>query len=416
MRIETLLNQCEKFKRFVYDKAYICSANGSKAIHIKVRPRTNSKPICSGCAQPAPGYDTLEQRQFETVPLWSFAVFLLYSMRRVNCKNCGVIVEHIPWASGKQTLTFAYMAFLARWAKMLSWQQTARCFNTSWKKVFAAVRYAVDYGLKHRDISGVQAIGVDEIAVKLGHHYLTVVYQIDAHCTRLLWIGKDRTISTLTSFFDTFGKPWTEQIKYVCSDMWKPYLNVIKAQAPKALHILDRFHIVATLNKAIDKVRAQEHRQIIRDGYEPVLKKSRWALLKRKENLSEKQEAKLRDLLKYNLKSVRAYLLKEDFNGLWNYVSAGWADKFLDRWCRRAMRSRIDPIKDFARSIRRHQPLILNWFKAKKAFSSGIVEGLNNKAKVVTKKSYGFRTYKCVEVALYHQLGNLPDPPLTHSF
>ena len=153
-----------------------------------------------------------------------------------------------------------------------------------------------------------------------------------------------------------------------------------------------------------------------KDGYEAVLKNSRWCLLKRWENLTENQEAKLKDLLQYNLRSVRAYLLKEDFNGFWEYVSPAWAEKFLDRWCTRVMRSRIEPMKKVAKTIRNHKPLILNWFKAKKAFSSGVVEGLNNKAKVTTRSSYGFRTYRGAEVALYHALGNLPTPPMTHRF
>tara|TARA_B100001996_G_scaffold149523_1_gene113780 strand:+ start:506 stop:1021 length:516 start_codon:yes stop_codon:yes gene_type:complete len=170
------------------------------------------------------------------------------------------------------------------------------------------------------------------------------------------------------------------------------------------------------MNKAIDEVRADEHKQLIRDGYEPVLKKSRWCLLKRKANLTDNQQAKLKDLLRYNLRSVRAYLLKEDFQGFWNYVYPSWAGKFLDQWCTRTMRSKIEPMKKIAKTLRKHKPLILNWFHAKKAFSSGIVEGLNNKVKVVTKKSYGFRTFECLKIALYHELGNLPDPPSTHRF
>jgi len=198
--------------------------------------------------------------------------------------------------------------------------------------------------------------------------------------------------------------------------MWKPYLKVIKKKAPQAINILDRFHIVAKINKAIDEVRSEEHKKMRKEGYEPVLKKSRWCLLKRKENLTEKQEAKLKDLLKYNLRSVRAYLLKEDFNGFWDYVSASWAGKFLDRWCKRVMYSKIEPLKKVAKTLREHSPLILNWFKAKKAFSSGIVEGLNNNVKLATKKAYGFKSFEYIKIALYHQLGRLPRPPTTHRF
>ena len=98
------------------------------------------------------------------------------------------------------------------------------------------------------------------------------------------------------------------------------------------------------------------------------------------------------------------------------YVSPTWAGKFLDRWCTRTMRSKIEPMKKVAKTLRKHKPLILNWFRAKKAFSSGVVEGLNNKAKVTTRKSYGFRTVRCAEIALYHALGNLPTPPVAHRF
>ena len=308
------------------------------------------------------------------------------------------------------------MQFLSSWARNLSWSETAKIFKTSWRKVFDSVRFIVDYGLKNRDVSDVESIGVDEIAIQKGHKYLTVVYQIDKHCVRLLWVGKGRTVKTMLRFFREFGKPWAAHIKHICSDMWKPYLKVIKKKIPGALHILDRFHIMANINKAIDKVRAADQRTLEEDGYEPVLKKSRWCLLKRKENLTEKQAVKLKDLLAYNLKSIKAYLLKEELNLFWEYVSPHWAGKFLDLWCTKVMRSKIEPMKKMGKSLRKHKPLILNWFRAKKAFSSGIVEGLNNKAKLATKKAYGFKTLECAKIALYHQMGALPEPPTTHRF
>jgi transposase len=416
MRIQTILNTCQKFKSFIYKNVKLVNQGGKKCLEVTLIPRKNSRAICSGCGKQGSCYDHQPERLFEFVPLWGFPVFFRYKMRRVNCKNCGVKIESVPWSEGKQTMTKALMQFLAGWAKKLSWQETARSFHTSWQKVFGSVKYIVNWGLENRELNNVDSIGVDEIAWKKGHKYLTLVYQIDAHCVRLLWIGKDRTTKTLLHFFRFFGKEKSQKLKHICSDMWKPYIKVIKKKASQAIHILDRFHIMAKFNKAIDEVRAGEHRQMQQDGYEPILKKSRWCLLKRKENLTDNQEAKLKDLLKYNLKSVRAYLLKEDFQGFWEYVSASWAGKFLDQWCTRAMRSKIEPMKKIAKMIRKHKPLILNWFKAKKAFSSGIVEGLNNKVKVATKKAYGFREYNCIEIALYHQLGKLPEPPVTHIF
>jgi len=416
MRLETILNSCEKYKRFTYKRASWFDKDGKRCLQVQLLPRKNSQAICSGCKKPASCYDHLGVRDFEFVPLWGYQIYFRYHMRRVNCKKCKVKVESVPWSNGKETMTKTLMIFVASWAKKLSWQETARSFHLSWKKIFFAVQYVVEWGLAHRQLEDVKSIGVDEVAWRKGHNYLTLVYQIDKHCVRLLWIGKERTAKTFLRFFRMFGKSNTAKLKHICSDMWKAYIKVIKKKAPQAIHILDRFHIVAMVNKAIDEVRASEHRQMQKDGYEPVLKKSRWLLVKRKENLTAKQDIKLKELVSYNLKTVRAYLLKEDFQGFWQYVSPTWAGKFLTRWCTRVMRSKIEPLKKVAKTLRRHQPLILNWFKAKKAFSSGIVEGLNNKAKLATKKAYGFRTFKCIEIALYHQLGRLNEPPTTHRF
>ena len=414
MLLTRLLNACHHFPGFVYTAARLCKA--TNVIEIDVRPRTGSKPCCSGCQQPGSGYDQLPQRRFEFIPIWGFAVLLLYRMRRVDCGQCGVKVEEVPWATGKHQLTKAYMLYLAHWARKLSWKETAQSFNTSWEKVQQAVAYVVQWGLAHRKLGPIRAIGVDEIAYGKGHAYLTLVYQIESGYTRLLWVGEKRTKEAFQKFFDLIGQELASKIEFVCSDMWKPYLDLIKQNCTGALSILDRFHVVAKLNLAIDDIRADEARQLVKDGFEPVLKKSRWCLLKRPKNLTDLQHIKLSEVLRYNLRSVRAYLLKEYFQQFWEYESPTWAGKFLDQWCKEVMRSRIDPLKKFARTVRNHRELLLNYFRARKEFSSGIVEGLNNKAKVTMRKAYGFRTFKMTELALYHVLGKLPEPKLAHSF
>jgi len=212
------------------------------------------------------------------------------------------------------------------------------------------------------------------------------------------------------------GKDRSAQLQFVCSDMWQAYLKVIAKKASQAIHVLDRFHIMQTMNKALDKIRAAEVRQLKEDGYEPILKGARWLLLKRPENQTVKQAAKLKEILQYNLKSVRGHLMKEDFQRFWQYSSPAWAGKFLDEWCTRAMRSKIEPMKKVARTLRNKRDLILNWFRAEGSLSSGIVEGFNNKLKLITRRSYGFRTQEAYETALYHNLGALPQPEFTHSF
>lgn len=414
MDLLTILNHCYHHPGFVYQQARF--GPDKKTIEVSLRPRRGAAAVCSGCRKPAPGYDHLPARRFEFIPFWGFLVFFLYSRRRVNCRTCGVVAENLPWSDGKHQSTQAHLLFLARWARKLSWKETAEAFHTSWDRVCDAVEYVVDWGLQHRTLESIRAIGVDEIQYAKGHKYLTLVYQIDQGLTRLLWVGKERTIESFQGFFAVIGDQLASQIQFVCSDMWQPYLDVIRQKCSQALHILDRFHIVAKMNKALDEVRAAETRKIAREGHQPLLKKSRWCILKRKENLTPKQQHRLRDLLRYNLQTVRAYLLKEDFQQFWKYNSPTWAGLFLDFWCSQTMRSRIDPMKKIARSLRTHRPLLLNYFRARKEFSSGVVEGLNNKAKVTMRRSYGFRTFRILKLALYHSLGKLPEPQLTHEF
>src|ERR1700687_1650022 len=166
------------------------------------------------------------------------------------------------------------MLFLARWARRLSWKETAEAFRTSWDKVFDAVEHVVTWGLEHRTLGQIDAIGVDEIQYAKGHKYLTLVYQIDLDVTRLLWVGKERTVESFRGFFTVIGDELASKIVFVCSDMWQPYLKVIREKCSEALHILDRFHIVAKTNQALYDARPEESRRMRSEGQEPVLKKS----------------------------------------------------------------------------------------------------------------------------------------------
>ena len=416
MRLLTILHCLYQHKGFVYGNPRFCEHEGRRAIEVPLRPRKGSRPICSGCLKPQTGYDHLAERSFQFVPLWGLAVFFLYRMRRVNCPDCGVVVERVPWARGKEHYTKAFAWYLTFWAKLLPWQTVAEVFRVSWGTVFTAVERAVEWGLARRRLDGIDAIGVDEVQWQRGHRYLTLVYQIDAGCKRLLYIGLERTADSLRGFFREVGDRVAAGLKYVCSDMWRPYLEVLAQLAPGAVHVLDRYHLVVRLNKAIDEVRAEEAKRLKADGYEQVLKHSRWCLLKNQENLTEKQTVKLQEVLKYNLRTVRAYLHKADLRRLWEYISPYWAGRFLKEWIGRVMRSRLEPLKKVARSMRKHQELILNWFKARGTISAGSVEGMNYNVKLAMKNAYGFRSFRAIEVALFHKLGDLPESELTHRF
>ena len=375
---------------------------------------------CSRCLKPAPGYDRLETRAWLFVPLWGIVTWFLYAARRVNCPEHGVVVEHVPWSAGKRPVTLTMMCFLSRWARRLSWRETARVFGTSWQCVYRSVQWFVEWGLANRVLAGIKAIGVDEIFWGRGRKseaFLTVIYQIDGHCRRLLWVGRKRTQATLRRGLEALGSEVVGGLQYVCSDMWKPYLKVLAQRVGQALHILDRFHITMHLNQAVDQVRRAESARLKGQPLAERLKKMRWKLLRKGSHVRGRAKVKLEGLLASRLATGRAWDLKEAFQHFWKYRSPIWAGGFLDYWTERAMRSRLEPMKKVARMLRAHEGLILNWFKARGEVCTGATEGLNNKIRVVTRRAYGFRTYKAMEIALYHNLGKLPEPnELTHKF
>lgn len=415
--IKTLLSIVHPIKSFVYHKVSVVREKLLPVIEVQIVPRKNARPVCSNCHCKGPIYDHMPMdRIFDFIPLWNIKVRFRYRMRRVDCKRCGVTVELIPWAEGKHQSTNALRLFLSQWAKHLSWRQTALQFHTKWDTVFRSVKWAVDYGLANRCLKGVTAIGIDEVAYTLGHHYMTLIYQINDGSRRLLGIVKDRRESSLAGWFEEFGAERCAAIAIVCSDMWKPYLKVIKQMLPTALNILDRFHIVKKLNEAIDETRRQETKRLHAQGYDPVLSKSRYCFLKRPENLTMAQRTRLNDLLAFDLKTVRAYGIKEAFDVFWKYNSPWHARQYLHNWCNRTMRSRIEPLKKFVKTLRNHEDLLMNYFKARKKYSSGMVEGFNLKVGLTIRKAFGFRNFEHLKVALYHQLGDLPEPKTTHRF
>jgi transposase len=419
LEVKTLLNRIQHFVGFVFQSIRVRGSGGSLRVEVQVVPHREIRGKCATCLKPSPGYDQQLERRWLFIPLWGVVCHFFYQARRVECPEHGVAVEHIPWSQGKSPVSTPMMGFLARWARQLSWRETARVFGASWEAVYHSVEWFVRWGLAHRELEEVHSLGIDEIhwgQGKRADSFLTVIYQIDGHCRRLLWVGRRRTQATLRRGLKELGPKVVSGLRYVCSDMWQPYLSVIAKKAGHALHILDRFHIVSHLNKAVDEVRRAESTRLRGKPLAAKLKKMRWQLLRRGSRVRGQARIKLQGLLASKMATGRAWDLKECFDHFWHYKTVLWAGAFLESWTKRAMRSRLEPMKRVARMLRKHEGLILNWFEAKGEVSSGAVEGLNNKIRVVTRRSYGFRTYKAMELALYHTLGKLPEPEITHRF
>jgi transposase len=367
---------------------------------------------CGTCGCFAKVRDRIASRSWCHVPLWGIPCTLRYRPARVTCSSCRKIrVEAIPWSLGKSPIAQPLVVTLATWSRLLAWDVVARLFGVGWSTVSAAVESAVEYGLGRRDLSGVVIIGIDELSRRRRHIYHTNVY--DLQQKRLLWSGEGRSIKTLEAFFAFLGPEKAAEIQGVCCDMWAPYADVVRRYAPQATLVFDRFHLVAKLLRAVDQVRASEAKAL-RASDPKLLAHTRFIFLKNPTNLTQLEKTRLRDLERWNLRTVRAYLLKEMFNRLWSYKRKSFARRYLERWFWWATHSRLKPLRDFAWVMRRHIEGILAWFDLR--IDNGAVEAMNNNAKAISHRARGYRTAKAFTTSMLHCMGGLELLQSMHKF
>lgn len=351
-------------------------------------------------------HDIRKQREWRDLSMRKLPLKLLYRPRRVECPRCGVRVEEFPWAESWARVTTALSNAVAVLARELSWQGTAREYGLNWKSVATIVKRAVQYGLKHRARPPVHAIGIDEVSRRKGHVYLTVVYDLERRV--LLWVGDDRTEEAVRPFFtEEMGKRRCRTLRVVCMDMWAPYAKLVRDHAVNAQILFDRFHIVKHLSAAVDAARRELWRQLTSKEKVEV-KGTRWLLLKNPWNLTNDQKERLSTLVRWNSPLVRAWYLKESFQLFWGYKQPWRAKQHLLKWINSAVRSRLEPFKKFARMLRSHLDGVLAWTKTR--LSNGAVEGMNNKIKSISHRSFGFRSAANFIAAIYHCCARLPLP------
>lgn len=373
----------------------------------RVEPITSRLPRCGCCGRPVrrtKGRTRL--RRWRDLKIRDLPLVITYRPRRVVCPNCGIRVEQVPWADRWSRVTKSLSRAVALLARKADLSTVAEQYAINWKTVASILGRVVQWGLKRRRRRPLRILGVDEVSRKKGHRYLTLVY--DLARGELVWVGKDRTSETLEAFFDDLGDRRSLNIQAVCLDMWRPYRRVVEDRAPQAVICFDRFHVVRHLNAAVDEVR----RSLMRKLSGPtkfLVKGTRFVLLKNPWTLTPKQKQSLSALVHRNHPLSRAWYLKEDFQRFWDYLREGWAERHLDRWLRWASRSRLEPFKQFARMIREHIDGILAWTRLR--ISNGALEGMNNKVKLVSHRSYGFRNDARYIEAVYHNCARLPLPP-----
>lgn len=347
-----------------------------------------------------------KEREWQDLSMRKLPLKLRYRPRRVKCPRCGVRVEAFPWAGPWARVTTALSNAVAVLARELSWQGTAREYGLNWKTVATIVRSTVKYGLENRARPPVHVIGIDEVSRRKGQVYLTVVYDLQRRV--LLWVGEDRTEEAVRKFFtEEMGRRRCRTLQVVCMDMWAPYAKLVREHAVNAQILFDRFHIVKHLNEAVDEARRELWRRLSRKQ-RVDFKGTRWLLLKNPWNLDDDQKERLSTLVRWNTPLVRAWYLKESFQLFWTYQQPWRAKQHLLKWMNSAMRSRLEPFKKFVRMLRSHLDGVLAWTKTR--LSNGAVEGMNNKIKSVSHRSFGFRSAKNFIAAIYHCCARLPLP------
>jgi transposase len=351
-------------------------------------------------------HDVRREREWRDLSMRKLPLKLRYCPRRVACPRCGVRVEDFPWAEPWARVTTALSNAVAVLARELSWQGTAREYGLNWKSVATIVKRAVQYGLKHRARPPVHAIGIDEVSRRKGQVYLTVVYDLERRV--LLWVGDDRTEEAVRPFFTKeMGKRRCQTLRVVCMDMWAAYAKLVRDHARNAQILFDRFHIVKHLNEAVDAARRELWRQLTTKE-RVTFKGPRWLLLKNPWNLNSGQKERLSTLVRWNSPLVRAWYLKESFQLFWTYKQPWRAKQHLLKWMNSAMRSRLEPFKKFVGMLRSHLDGVLAWTKTR--LSNGAVEGMNNKIKSISHRSFGFRSAENFIAAIYHCCARLPLP------
>ena len=344
---------------------------------------------CVGCGRSGlPVHDVCE-RWIRDLPILGMKTWLVVHRVRVACPDCGPKVEELDWLSPYSRVTKRLAESVARLCKVLSVKHVAEYFELGWDTVKAIDKAYLLETLGPVDLSGVEQIVMDEFAIQKGHRYATVI--VEPRSKRVLWVGRGRKRKDIRPFFEQLGPDGRDGIKAAAIDMNGAYEEEIRDQCPHAEIVFDLFHVVAKYGReVIDRVRIDEANRLKHDKRaRKVIKGSRWLLLRNSANVRPKDRVKLQELLRANRKLATVYLLKDDLKHLWDYVYQGAAQSFWEEWYSRAIRSRIEPLKKFARNLKEKIDGVLS--HCRWPLHTSLLEGINNKIKVIKRMAYGFR-------------------------
>jgi transposase len=376
-------------------------SEGEVTVHVEQEEGTTQ--CCPTCGRESPGYDS-RPRRWRHLDTCQYKTILVADVPRVTCKEHGVVTVSVPWAEPGSGFTALFEALVIDWLQEASILAVSRLMSLSWNAIDGMMQRAVERGLSRRETQSVTQIGVDETAFKKRHDYVTIVSDQDTGT--VLHVGSDRKKGTLKAWYESLTDEQREAIESVSMDMWPAFINATLESLPGAEDKIafDKFHVAKYLGEAVDKVRRQEHKALMSDGYED-LKGSKYDWLYNPKNMTQEQKQRFKLLRDSTLKTARAWAIKELAMSLWHYSSKTWARKGWQQWLSWALRSRLDPIKEVAKTIKAHLWGILNAIVLK--VSNGPAEGLNSRIKMIKVRSRGFRNKARFANAIYFHLGGL---------
>jgi len=356
---------------------------------VELAPDERFTPRCSRCRSRASGVHSRYRRMVRDLSLGAHRAWLWIPVRRVQCPSCeGIRAEDFEFVEPYARVTKRLARYIAALCRVLSVADVARHLGLDWKLVKACDKAVLTAEFAETDPAGLRLLAVDEIALLKGYHYMTVV--LDYESGRVVWMGEGRRAETLGAFFALMSTEERAAVEAVALDMWAPYIQAVRRWLPNARVIYDLYHVVADYHRRVlDKVRVAAYRQANTEEERRWIKGSRYLLFKNEHRLTDHQRPRLERLLEVNEEIATAYILRDALKKIWTLRSPWAVRRALNAWCQMAEKSGIGPLRRFAGTLRRHRRGIVA--HARYPIHTGRLEGVNNKIKVIKRRSYGFR-------------------------
>ena len=377
-----------------------------RELHLWVKPHKNGC-LCPHCRRRGRIKRIMDQpRVWRDLPVCGWSVFFWYYPKEISCPTHGRVQEEIPWAESYARVTYRFEYIMLVYCQLMTQKAAAKILHIPKSTLSDQLHRTITRIRDGHRIRGLRSVGIDEISYCKRHKYATIVYDLDRAC--VVWVGQGKGRETIDEFFnESLSDYQKSKIKWASCDMSATYIGAIEDHCPNAVLVLDRFHIAKALNEAVDEVRKEQWRQASADERK-ALKGLRWLLFKHFSNRSKKDSRILNALRKGNHRIHRAWVLKDEFDHFWDYKAPWAAKRFLKRWMTTALKSRLEPIRKFVQTVKKHMKHIITFVECR--LTNAVAEGLNRIIKIVKNRASGFRSLQAFTDMIYLTVGDLDIP------